>query len=79
MRTLLRVLRAERKWTQAQLAQKVGVSRAAINAYETGRYVPSLRTAFRIARLFDKKIGEVFLLDPPETDPTTFHELGRTS
>ena len=52
---------------------------AAINAYETGRYVPSLRTAFRIARLFDKKIGEVFLLDPPETDPTTFHELGRTS
>lgn len=79
MRTLLRVLRAERKWTQAQLAQKVGVSRAAINAYETGRYVPSLGTAFRIARLFDKKIGEVFLLDPPETDPTTFHELGRTS
>ena len=79
MRTLLRVLRAERKWTQAQLAQKVGVSRAAINANETGRYVPSLRTAFRIARLFDKKIGEVFLLDPPETDRTTFHELGRTS
>lgn len=79
MRTVLHVLRAERKWTQAKLAQKVGVSRAAINAYETGRYVPSLRTAFRIARLFDKKIGEVFLLDPPETDPTTFHELGRTS
>ena len=79
MRTRLRVLRAERKWTQAQLAQKVGVSRAAINAYETGRYMSSPRTAFRIARRFDKKIAEVFALDPPGADPTTFHELGRTS
>ena len=78
MRTRLRVLRAEREWTQAQLAQKVGVSRTTINAYETGRYVPSLFTAFKIARLFDKKIAEVFLPDPPETRPTTFHELGRT-
>ena len=78
MKTRLRVLRAEREWTQAELAQKAGVSRGAINAYERSRYVPSLRTAFTIARLFDKKIAEVFFLDPPETRPITFHELGRT-
>jgi putative transcriptional regulator len=78
MKTRLRLLRAEREWTQAQLAQKVGVSRGAINSYETGRYAPSLRTAFRIAHPFDKKIADVFLQDTPETHPTTFHELGRT-
>ena len=79
MRTLLRVLRAQRKWTQAKLAQKVGASRADVNAYETGRYMSSPRTAFRIARRFDKKIAEVFALYPPGADTTTFHELGRTS
>jgi putative transcriptional regulator len=76
MKTRLRVLRAEHEWTQAELAEKVGVSRAAINAYERGHYAPSLPTAFKIARLFDKTITEVFIDDSVET--TTFHNSGRT-
>jgi len=78
MRTRIRVLRAEHGWTQAELAAKVGLSRAAINAYEHGHYAPSLTTAFKIARLFGKKSAEVFFLDPPEPRCTIFHELGRT-
>jgi putative transcriptional regulator len=61
MKTRLRVLRAEREWSQAELATHVGVSRACINAIETGRYDPSLVLAFKIARVFDKNVEEVFL------------------
>jgi putative transcriptional regulator len=61
MKTRLRVLRAEREWSQAELAVHVGVSRACINAIETGRYDPSLVLAFKIARVFDKNVEEVFL------------------
>jgi putative transcriptional regulator len=56
----LRVLRAERQWSQAQLAIQVGVSRQAINSIEKGKYHPNLRLAFKIARAFGKQIEDVF-------------------
>jgi putative transcriptional regulator len=56
----LRVLRAERNWSQADLSDKLGVSRQTVNAIETGRYDPSLPLAFRIAKLFGYRIDEIF-------------------
>jgi len=63
MRNRLRVLRAERGWSQADLASRVGVSRQTVNAIETGRDDPRLVLAFAIARAFGKRIEEVF--EPP--------------
>ena len=60
MKTRLRVLRAEREWSQADLAERLGVSRQTVNAIETGRYDPSLPLAFKIAQLFGKPIEEIF-------------------
>jgi putative transcriptional regulator len=60
MNNRLRVLRAERQWSQAELAQRLEVSRQTVNAIETGKYDPSLPLAFRIARLFELRIEEVF-------------------
>lgn len=60
MRNRLKVLRAERDWSQAELGGRLGVSRQAVNAIETGRYDPSLPLAFRIARLFNQSIEEIF-------------------
>jgi putative transcriptional regulator len=60
MRNRLRVLRAERGWSQADLAEKLEVSRQSVNAIETGKYDPSLPLAFRISRLFSKGIEEIF-------------------
>jgi putative transcriptional regulator len=56
----LKVLRAERDWSQAELGGRLGVSRQAVNAIETGKYDPSLPLAFRLARLFDIRIEEIF-------------------
>jgi len=56
----LRILRAEREWSQAELSGRLGVSRQTVNAIETGRYDPSLPLAFAIARLFEKRIEEIF-------------------
>jgi len=56
----LRVLRAERRWSQADLAERIGVSRQTVNAIETGKYDPSLPLAFNIARLFESRIEEIF-------------------
>jgi putative transcriptional regulator len=61
MKNRLKVLRAERDWTQGELAIRLGVSRQAVNAVETGKYDPSLPLAFKIARLFGLPIDEVFL------------------
>ena len=61
MNSCLRVLRAERQWSQAELARRLGVSRQTINAVETGKYDPSLPLAFKIARLFERSIEEVFI------------------
>lgn len=60
MRNRLKVLRAERDWTQARLAEKLEVSRQTVNAIETGRYDPSLPLAFRIAQVFGLSIEHIF-------------------
>lgn len=60
MTNRLRVLRAERRWSQAELAERLGVSRQTVNAIETGKYDPSLPLAFSIARVFEAKIEDVF-------------------
>jgi len=56
----LRVLRAEREWSQATLAEQLQVSRQTVNAIETGKYDPGLPLAFRIAGLFERRIEDVF-------------------
>lgn len=60
MRNRLKVLRAERDWTQADLAERAGVSRQTMNAVEKGKYDPSLSLAFDLARLFGSTIEEIF-------------------
>ena len=60
----LRILRAEREWSQAELAERLSVSRQTVNAVETGRYEPSLSLALRIARLFGMTVEEIFELEP---------------
>ena len=60
MKNRLKVLRAERDWSQADLAQRLDVSRQSVNAIETGKYDPSLPLAFRIAELFDRPIEDIF-------------------
>jgi putative transcriptional regulator len=69
MKTRLRILRAEREWSQADLAERLHVSRQTINAIETGKYDPSLSLAFSIARLFSMSIENVFLPDESEAKP----------
>jgi putative transcriptional regulator len=59
----LKVLRAERDWSQQDLGDQLGVSRQSVNAIETGKYDPSLPLAFRIADLFEIPIEEIFLRD----------------
>ena len=70
MHNHLRVLRAEREWSQAELAQRLSVSRQTVNAIETGRYDPSLPLAFAIAKLFGKLIEEIFEPDKKTSSAT---------
>ena len=60
MKSRLKVLRAERGWSQAELAERLGVSRQSVNAIETGKFDPSLPLAFRLARLFETSIVSIF-------------------
>jgi putative transcriptional regulator len=60
MKNRLRVLRAEREWSQAALADQLDVSRQTINAIETGKYDPGLPLAFKISRLFSQRIEDIF-------------------
>ena len=60
MRNRLRVLRAERGWSQAELAERIGVSRQAVNALETDKHDPSLGLAYRIAGVFDLPVERIF-------------------
>lgn len=62
-------LRSDRAWTQADVAQRLGVSRQTINAIETGKFDPSLPTAFRLARLFELSIEEIFADEPGPGSP----------
>jgi putative transcriptional regulator len=61
MENRLRVLRAQRSWSQQDLAERIEVSRQSVNAIETGKYDPSLPLAFRIAELFELPIEEIFV------------------
>ncbi len=61
MENCLRLLRAERNWSQQDLADRLQVSRQSVNAIETGKYDPSLPLAFRIAELFNRQIEEIFV------------------
>jgi putative transcriptional regulator len=63
MKNRLKVLRAERDWTQAQLAHELEVSRQTVNAIEKGKFDPSLPLAFKVARLFGLRIEEIFQYD----------------
>ena len=63
MKNRLKVLRAERNWSQQDLAERLAVSRQSVNAIETGRYDPSLPLAFRIADIFAMPIEAIFLRD----------------
>lgn len=60
MKNRLKVLRAERDWSQGDLAERLGVSRQSVNAIETGKYDPSLPLAFRIAKVFGLAIEQIF-------------------
>jgi putative transcriptional regulator len=60
MKNRLKVLRAERDWSQADLAERLEVSRQSVNAIETGKFDPSLPLAFKLARLFEMRIEEIF-------------------
>jgi putative transcriptional regulator len=70
VRNRLKVLRAERDWSQADLAERLGVSRQTVNAIETGKYDPSLPLAFAIARIFSLPIEALFFPEP-ETSTST--------
>jgi len=63
VRNRLKVLRAERDWSQTDLGERVGVSRQAVTAIETGKFDPSLPLALKIARLFGQPMEEIFFLD----------------
>jgi putative transcriptional regulator len=70
MKNRLKVLRAERNWTQADLADALEVSRQTVNAIENGKFDPSLPLAFRAARLFALRIEEIFDDEHPPDEPT---------
>jgi putative transcriptional regulator len=68
MENRLRILRAERRWSQADLAKELRISRQSVNAIETGKYDPSLPLAFKLARLFETTIEAIFSDQPqPES------------
>ncbi|HZZ57717.1 MAG TPA: helix-turn-helix transcriptional regulator [Opitutaceae bacterium] len=73
MKNRLRELRAQRQWSQGDLAEKLGVSRQTINAIETEKYDPSLPLAFKIGRLFNEPLERIFA---PEADPKGSHRRG---
>lgn len=73
MKNRIHVLRAEKRWTQAELAEHLNVSRQTINALETEKYDPSLPLAFSIARLFARPMEEIFLFEADAAPP--HHEV----
>lgn len=79
MNNSLRVLRAERRWSQADLADRLSVSRQTVNAIETGKYDPSLPLAFALARVFERSIEEIFTPDGQSKDvkAAESHQSGR--
>ena len=74
MKNRLKVLRAERNWSQQDLATKLGVSRQTINSIETEKYDPSLPLALKIGRLFDLCVEKIFTLDDERVTDTQRHQ-----
>jgi putative transcriptional regulator len=74
----LRVLRAEQDWTQAVVAERLGVSRQAINAVENGKYDPSVSLALALAQLFGTPVEQIFKLEPADAASGASGELDRT-
>ncbi|HSE41196.1 MAG TPA: helix-turn-helix transcriptional regulator [Acidobacteriota bacterium] len=72
MKNRLKVLRAERDWTQEDLAQRLGVTRQAIIAIERGKYDPSLPLALRIGKLFSQPVEQIFLMDEKDSKVDDF-------
>jgi putative transcriptional regulator len=68
MKNSIRVARAERRLTQQQLAEAIGVSRQTVNAIESGRFIPSTVLALKIARLFERPVESVFELEPEDDE-----------
>lgn len=68
MKNRVKLLRAERAWSQGDLAAQLGISRQSVNAIETGKYDPSLPLAFRIADLFGARIEDIFLRDAQQQE-----------
>lgn len=66
MKNRIRVLRAEREWSQAEVADRLGIARQTVNALETGKYAPSLPLAFKISKLFAKPVEDIF--DPDSVE-----------
>jgi putative transcriptional regulator len=60
MKNRIRVLRAERDWSQAEVAERLGIARQTVNALETGKYAPSLPLAFKISKLFNNPVEQIF-------------------
>jgi putative transcriptional regulator len=77
MKNRLRVLRAEREWSQADLATRLGVSRQTVNAVETGKYDPSLPLAFDMAELFQLRIEDIFRRDGKNGETSEAGEASR--
>lgn len=75
MKNRLRVLRAEHNWSQAELAERLGVSRQTINAIETEKYEPSLTLAFKIAHLFGMRIDDIFQPDKRELSKVNANKI----
>lgn len=74
MKNRIHVLRAEKRWTQAELAERLNVSRQTVNALETEKYDPSLPLAFAIARLFGRSLEEVFQFEAGSAPQTSRRE-----
>jgi putative transcriptional regulator len=66
MKNRIRVLRAEHEWSQAEVADKLGIARQTVNALETGKYAPSLPLAFKISKLFELPVEHIF--DPDSVE-----------
>jgi putative transcriptional regulator len=77
MKNRLRVLRAELEWSQAELAERLRVSRQTVNALETGKYDPSLALAFRVSKLFNQPIEAIFKPDSDEQNDSLLPEPER--
>ena len=74
MKNLIKVERAKKNWTQAVLAEKIGVSRQAVNAIETGKFIPSTILALKMAAVFETKVESIFQLEEIDLSNTSLSD-----